>query len=424
MNRKLRTLVQPVLATPLGLKLQRDRTAVSAWSKALVSFDRPRWLYRPRGLPSTEMRFRDPRPVTDDDVALCRRLIDAYALALEDAPSTTGMWAHDIFRDRQQELIDALERRDAPLLAERLASMFRSDFVGGMALGSFGLVGPRRVSRSLNRLHTLSKLAALGESLGTAYAENPEQGRVGAAFAGGLERFVADTEAALGTSIDFPEVGAAYGVEAGGRLITHDSPDQINAAMRLRKAIEMFLSERDGPLRVVEIGGGYGGMAYWFVSSFERLASYTIIDLPVVNVIQGYFLSQALGAESVSLHGESPARVAIAPTHALAIIATPFDVLANKDSMPEIPEAAVVEYLSWARENCTGIFYSANQEGAGDFDGTQQIIVREAVARTGGFVPVRRDPSWLRRGYVEEIFARVESDETVDSAPQVTQSAI
>ena len=54
--------------------------------------------------------------------------------------------------------------------------------------------------------------------------------------------------------------------------------------------------------------------------------------------------------------------------------------------------------------NCDGIFYSYNQEAAAPFDGEPQNVVSEVVARLGGFTALRRDPSWLRRGYVEEVY--------------------
>ena len=52
-----------------------------------------------------------------------------------------------------------------------------------------------------------------------------------------------------------------------------------------------------------------------------------------------------------------------------------------------------------------GLFYSYNQEAAARLgDGAAQNIVHEAVTEVGGFVRVSRDPSWLRRGYVEEVY--------------------
>ena len=281
--------------------------------------------------------------------------------------------------------------------------MFRSDFVLGLHAGSLGTGPQSRIGRRLSWLSTLSKLASLAESQGCAPVENPEQGPVGLAFAdGGIETLMKKLEATLGISLDFPEVGAAYGVIAAGRMITYDTPDQVYGARRLLDAIDTHLHKTEQPPRIVEIGGGYGAMAYWLQQM--RALPYVIVDLPIINVLQGYFLAEALGHTRVSLYGEPMAAVTITPDHALGEIQTPVTVLANKDSMPEISRPALVGYLTWARSVCQGILYSYNQEAAAPFDGSPQHLVSDILAGIGGFTRIRRDPSWLRRGYVEEIY--------------------
>lgn len=374
--------------------------------RVIESFDRPAWLYRLRGAaPTGEQLFRPSPPVGDADLDLCRRLIVAHRLAESQAPppAAEGMWSHSVFSWRQRRLTDALQQGDPEPLAHLLAAMFRSDFVLGMAPGSLGKQRRRGPLARLSWLYAISKLVALAEAMGTARLENPEQGGAGSALVAGVDDLVAPLEDQLGHSLDFPPVGAAYGVVAGGRLITPDSPDQIYAAARLHEVIDAYLPAAGQPPRIVEIGGGYGGMAYWLLQVID--APYVIVDLPIVGVLQGYFLSQALGHEAVALYGEPPARVMIVPDHALASVPTPFDVLVNKDSLPEIPVDAAVGYLEWARWACGGVFYSYNQEGAAVVNGaTAQNVVCELIDRIGGFTRVRRDASWLRRGYVEEVF--------------------
>jgi hypothetical protein len=69
----------------------------------------------------------------------------------------------------------------------------------------------------------------------------------------------------------------------------------------------------------------------------------------VLSAIRAYVQrGKALGVQAVSFRGETPARSYL-PTHALTTVATPVDVLANKDSMPKIRE-----YLEWAKAACTG----------------------------------------------------------------------
>lgn len=379
---------------------------------AIESFDRPRWLYR-LGVeaPTGKQRFRPPRLVTDEDLVLCQRLIDAYRRATSEAPPPSGMWSHDVFHQRQRALKEELVHGSPRTLAELLASMFRSDFVLGMAPGSLARERVRRPHARLSWLSSLSKLVALAEAIGAARAENPEQGVVGAPLRPGVESLAAAIEKRLGLSLDFPDVGAAYGIVVGDRLITPETPEQLYAAARLRDVMEGYVTPRGDVARVVEIGGGYGAMAYWLLRMVD--AQYVIVDLPIVGVLQGYFLAQALGHDAVSLHGEPAAQVALVPDHALSTVFVPFDVLVNKDSLPEVPHDAAVRYLQWARQSCTGVFYSNNQESAAAFDGVEQNVVCELVERVGGFKRVRRDASWVRRGYVEELFVPVGEAEAV-----------
>jgi len=312
------------------------------------------------------------------------------------------MWADPLFDERHRALTEALGRGEAEGLARLLSSMFQSDFVIGMAAGSMVTEDSGRLWSRLAWLTAISKLVALAEALGTTRVENPEQGHVATALRGGIETVIAGVEARLGMSLDFPDVGAACGVLVAGRVIPPEWPELIYGAVRLCEAIEAYVPPCGRPPLVVEIGGGYGGMAYWVLGMID--ARYVIIDLPVINVLQGWFLGQALGHESVSLHGETEGRIAIVPNHALTTVQTPFDILANKDSLPEISFDDAVGYLAWARSNCRGAFYSNNQEGAAVVSGAAQNVVGELIEHVGGFQRVRRDASWLRRGYVEEIF--------------------
>jgi hypothetical protein len=145
-------------------------------------------------------------------------------------------------------------------------------------------------------------------------------------------------------------------------------------------------------------------MCYWFAKCTKHPGTYTIVDLPIVNVLQAYFLGQALGHEQISLYGEAAAPVRIVPNFALGQVDAPFEVLVNKDSLPEMPPETMIEYLKWGAANCTGLFYSYNQEAAMEFLGEPQGVVHSAVASLGDFDRVRRDRAWVRDGYVEEVY--------------------
>jgi hypothetical protein len=299
-------------------------------------------------------------------------------------------------------------------LASVLGTMFREPFLYGIASGALYADARSWIGSRIWSLKCLDDLVSLAECLGVVRTECPEQGPLGYSLRDGLEVLVARIEAALGIPIGFPAIGAPYGIQVGQTLITMETPEHIYAAFRVNEAIRLFLdrSARAAP-SFVEIGGGFGGTAYWLLHLRRMEASsYTIIDLPITNVIQGYFLSKILGESTVALYGESPEGnsgpkpVRVLPTRAIhSLEKYKMDILINQNSIPEIPEQAVIGYMQWARTNLKGIFYSYNQEAYSPVGGVPQVLVPEIVARVGGFKLFTRNHSWLRRGYVEEVYA-------------------
>ena len=89
-----------------------------------------------------------------------------------------------------------------------------------------------------------------------------------------------------------PEIGQECLARANpeiAALIPQDDPTFCRYAWQLTRMLDLF-----GPLkgmRVLEIGGGFGGMA-WLLSTYCEPASYTIVDLPEVTRLQRRWLSQ------------------------------------------------------------------------------------------------------------------------------------
>ncbi len=413
MGLKGRLLGKPAERTALAHALVTAGTRVGVtpynW-RMLKSTRHPRLhLQAPDGGAQPPYVERAPQPVGDEDVALCERLIAAYAAALGgragEQQVDSGVWAWN-YETRQRAFAHVLDSGDARALARSLAQMFRSTYVLGMAPGALIDHSQSRLGGRIWRVKSVDGLVSLAEALGIVGVQDAEQGSTTRALDDGLPALVAQIEAQLGYEIGFPDVGAPHGVSIDGRLLTIDSAEQIYAAVRVEQALRRHLPARQAQApRIVEIGGGYGSMAYWFLKGTLAPGRYTIVDLPIVSVLQGYFLSKTLGAAQVSLLGEPPARVVLLPNTALHDVQAPYDLLVNKDSMPEMPKDAVLEYLRWARTSCSGIFFSCNQESTQDVHGDELGMVPRLVEQTGGFERLRRDLSWVRAGYVEEIYA-------------------
>ncbi len=368
-------------------------------------------LHRSRGsIPGVKLEWRTPAAVGEADIRLCERLLSAYSLARSRdgrESGTTGVWAF-LVDTHFRELTRTLERGDPAALAHLLAAMFRQDFMYGMSHGAWAAHIESPFGARIFALKWLDSMMALAEALGVIPTENPEQGFVGHLDVRDRDAILAllhSVERIVGVEMSLPDVGAAYGMSVEGRLIPSEMPEQLYTITRLSDAIGVHLPGRDhASLRFVEIGAGYGGVCYWLLCHLPNLARYTIVDIPPVNVLHGYFLSQALGVDKVSLFGEPALQVTVLPARALGDVEVPCDVVLNKDSMPEMPPDALERYLDWISLSCDGFFYSCNHEAEAGVGGYSQRRVSAGAERLGGLHRIRRDLSWLRRGYVEEIY--------------------
>ena len=167
---------------------------------------------------------------------------------------------------------------------------------------------------------------------------------------------------------------------------------------------------------ICEIGGGVGQTAYW--AQRFGLGPYTMIDLPHVNVLQGYYLLKSLPNDQVRLYGESVdnPRVTVWPYFEKHRIASnEVDIVFNqnyryrKSTMP--PRLTT----SHGHGKSRGAGFTASTkrqlrltrtqrfEPGGESD-PKQNVVGALVAKAHGFRRVMRAPYWLRRGYTSELY--------------------
>ena len=398
----------------LSLKLL-EKVGVS-----LINFDMLKyvnhylWIFKLLRIPKLKITYRESHAVTDKDIHLCERLLKAYkAVSLENAKvtKTTGaLWAGTL-KEKYGKLASALESEDPRTLASILSLMFREHFVYGVASGELVKHSRSALGNKIWSINYYDKIVSLAEYLGVVRNESPQQGRIAVALNGNLGVLVKEIENYLGSSIDFPDVGSPYGILANNSLITMEHPEHIYAALRIHHSIRNFLGEEDcKKYQLVEIGGGYGGLAYW-IRSLGKIAthSYTIIDLPIMNVLQGYFLSKAFCPSEVCLFGESPTEEAIfhvLPTISFEVLNHKIDVLINENSMPEMTDQIVENYIKIAKDKVTGLFFSYNHEAYAPIFEINQVLVPEIVKKVGGFSCVARNVSWVRNGYVEETYIK------------------
>ena len=199
-------------------------------------------------------------------------------------------------------------------------------------------------------------------------------------------------EKTLGVEISFPNIFPyEYGVITRRGIAGHRSTQAIYQAYRLSE----MLACADGA-KVLEIGAGLGRTAY-YANAFG-IKHYTIVDLPLANVAQAYFLGRTLGPDRLVLQGEpddGTDRVRIYVPEWLWTTDERFEIAINVDSLTEMDFAQALRYWRTIEER-SSVFISINHEA-------QSFRVADLPRAAGSDLTFLRFHNGVRKGYVEEI---------------------
>ena len=347
-----------------------------------------------------------PGVVTKHSEAACARIVSAYraSAALQDKhTSAPDLWT-GIVGSHLTSLIDALIAGETATLAKMFSS-FGADYTwfGGITTGVDGFNHWDRDERMIAYSY-FDQLVSLGEALSVLPAENPEQGENGN-WGKNIQRQPADVvariEDKLGISIR-PPVGImpVSGIALDGGALHYRHINALYTAVRARDLTEPGDA-------ISEYGGGIGLVAL-YLHRFGR-KDYTLYDLPIVNAVSAYFLIGALGDDAVCLEGEpaKPNAVKIKTGESCHRERDKaFTLALNQDSFPEIDETIVRDYLGQIRRTTTKYFLSINHEVEhAKTSEAKHLNVSTLLTGEAGFQRFYRMPYWLRRGYVEELYA-------------------
>lgn len=339
-------------------------------------------------------------PSSDEELA--QRVVAAFGYAAP-ALHVGAVW-EPLLRNEQSALSGWLTRGEVKPLAADLSALGRSKaaqgFFGGAGQHQKCAVDP--AFAQLLAAWTFDKLLSLAEAVGAVQLELPEAGSWGETIKLSAGELWTRIEDKLQTDLSPPShVGAYLGIAAGEHIVQMRIVEAIYAAYRLRQLVRT--SGRPG--RVCEIGAGAGLTAYY--ATLLGLKSYTIVDLPTMNAVQGYVLAGSRIGGDVGLVGEVGGKaVNILPPDAFTDLPPDsFDILFNQDSLPEIEPGAAQTYLRDAAAQRIPLLLSINQEAHLATSTGAQSSVPELVASVGNHQLISRHRHWLRQGYVEELYA-------------------
>jgi hypothetical protein len=328
-----------------------------------------------------------------DDRKLVERIIAAYQRSVADSGDLGGpIWQS--IAGKSQNVHDALLAGDINAVTEILRHPAQSNILYGFEMVFEDYARSVRGNPAIGQLQARwahDNLVRVAETIGAIRTYLPEvdfQERLW-----DPESLLAAIEQTVGCEVHFPNtIPEEYGVQTSRGVICHRAVQALYQAWRLGQ-LRRFV----GGGKTVEIGAGSGRTA-WFASLFG-FGDYTIVDLPMTNVAQAYFLGRALGPERVVLHGEADIpgpRVRIENPAWFQAAEDRYDIALNNDSMVEIGLEAVESYWRQLAQRAE-IFVSMNHEA-------QSFRVADLPARLGLDVKTLRSFHPVRQGYIEELF--------------------
>lgn len=328
----------------------------------------------------------------DEDRPLVERIITAYGRSLEVDYYGEDSWWH-LERERLADIHHALVSRDVGAVTQILRTPAENSLLYGYEL--FALPVTARDETQWRQDHAdrcKDLLIRLAEALGGLSLENPEGGAWGNNIELSTEEGITRVEKALSISLPVrPVQHGFHGLTYRDGVVTER---MIHAAYCAHRAAQL-VARAPSP-SILEIGAGLGYTAYY--ASQLGVHRYEIVDLPLTNVAQAYFLGRTLGPDRIVLEGEErpsagDGGVMIRTPRGILEPRVPVDLVLNVDSLTEVGLAQAARYADRILE-VAPVFLSVNHE-------VNPYTVLELFSARGA--RIERFPYWLRVGYVEEI---------------------
>ena len=149
-------------------------------------------------------------------------------------------------------------------------------------------------------------------------------------------------------SLASSSIGNPYGFELDGVFVSHGSDYLHYYATEVNR----LAGGQDHPV-VMELGGGYGGMAYFLLKNSAK-ATYVDFDLPENLALTSYYLLRAFPELKVALYGEVELgddtlrdnRIVLMPNFEIAKMSRDSaEVVFNSYSLAEMSADAIDEYI-------------------------------------------------------------------------------
>ena len=216
-----------------------------------------------------------------DDAALLQRICTAYIKAVEQQPFASTIyqsteWWREVRERSLGPVMRALQARDIGTLGRMYRNFFRDPCSTGLVGVPYGMSSAYLggAAKGLHRRLYLSDVLHR------------------------IDYWIAQTDGRFSLcDLEGPGIGNPFGVEIEGTLVATGAAFQHYCAQRISSELGLERSF------VAEIGGGFGGMAYYLLRDRADL-TYLDFDVPESIALISYYLLKAFPKLNFLLYGE------------------------------------------------------------------------------------------------------------------------
>ena len=325
-----------------------------------------------------------PHPSDADDTAVLLRICRAYLSTIEGeilakrAYEPTRWW-----RQVRQASLEPVRRALASRDLVALGNMYRNFFRDPCSAGLIGV--PFKMKK--------------------AYWGHPFEARAGRFFLSDALHRIDHWKEQTGNRFDLrdlagPDVGNPFGVSLEGTLVRSGTESQHYSAQRV---VELLPSHNAA---ISEIGGGFGGLAYYLLRDRPR-TSYYNFDVSESSALASYYLIKSFPHLKFLLYGEyrlisesfTGCNAALLPVFELGSLPTKsVDLTFSSHTISSLAPPAMAEYLDQIVRTTTTFFLYVGR-------GTDSNPLEEMIRRSYPALTLidRRTLQWNRQKTLSDV---------------------
>lgn len=334
------------------------------------------------------------KPLQTDDKLLIERLKKFYTICDANFEGNKDSVWSGIFMRLHGEIHSAFINADDKKIADILRNPGGYNLFYGFENLCRDLLKSKRLEDILEPELTMDSLISLCEAVGVVPVANPESLKIRKAIT--PEIAIQFLEKEFGFELSFPNpFEGECGLKTKKGIISYRAIQAIYQAWKISQIVKDIPSPK-----VLEIGGGLGRTAYY--SRQFGIRDYTIVDIPMSSLSQANFLGRVLPQNDLFLLGESmqdgDTKLKLIHTNEFFSSGKKYDLIVNVDSLTELNIEIARQYIRKIGE-VGDIFLSINHEN-------NSFTVNSICKENSRLLKLYRQPYWLRRGYVEELFQK------------------